>query len=86
MLRRVPSETRAVTVVHLIGDPKDPIVVWKKLADQFQKQTLVNKLELCRNLYSLRLKDGGPVQDYIKALTEVFNGLAVIGGPVSYED
>ena len=27
------------SLLYLIGDPEDPIVVWKKLADQFQKKT-----------------------------------------------
>ena len=31
------------TLLYLIGDPEDPILVWKKLADQFQKKTWVNK-------------------------------------------
>ena len=45
------------SLLYLIGDPEDPITVWKKLADQFQKKTWANKLELRRKLYSLRLKD-----------------------------
>ena len=46
------------SLLYLIGDPEDPIVVWQKLADQFQKKTWANKLELQRKLYSLLLKDG----------------------------
>lgn len=74
------------SLLYLIGDPEDPIIVWKKLADQFQKKTWANKLELRRKLYSLRLRDGDPVQDHIKTMTETFNGLSVIGDPVSEED
>ena len=54
------------SLLYLIGDPEDPIVVWKKLADQFQKKTWANKLELRRKLYSLRLKEGESVQEHIK--------------------
>ena len=43
---------------YLIGDPDDPTVVWKKLADQFQKKTWANQLALRRRLYSLKLKEG----------------------------
>ena len=32
------------SLLYLIGDPDDPGVVWKKLADQFQKKTWANKL------------------------------------------
>ena len=27
------------SLLYLIGDPKEPINVWKKLGDQFQKKT-----------------------------------------------
>ena len=33
------------SLLYLIGDPEDPIAVWQKLADQFQK-TWANKLVL----------------------------------------
>ena len=34
------------SLLYLIGDPKDPLEVWKKLFDTFQKNTWANKLEL----------------------------------------
>ena len=34
------------SLLYLIGDPKDPVVVWGKLQDQFQKKTWANKLAL----------------------------------------
>ena len=34
------------SLLYLIGDPEDPVVVWKKLQDQFQKKTWANKLAL----------------------------------------
>ena len=71
------------SLLYLIGDPEDPVAVWKKLQDQFQKKTWANKLELRRKLYSLRLKDGESVQEHIKAMTEVFEALMVIGDPVA---
>ena len=74
------------SLLYLIGDPDDPIVVWNKLADQFQKKTWANKLALRRKLYSLRLKEGGSVQEHIKAMTEIFNALAVVGDAVEEED
>ena len=75
------------SLLYLIGaDPKDPVVVWKALADQFQRKTWANKLELKRKLFSLRLADGGSVQDHIKAMTEVFDELTVMDDPVKEED
>ena len=74
------------SLLYLIGEPEDPDVVWEKLANQFQKSTWANKLELRRKHFSLCLKDGESVQKHIKALTEIFNGLSVIGDPVAEED
>lgn len=76
----------APSLLYLIGDPEDPVVVWEKLADQFQKKTWANKLALRRKLYSLRLKDGDSVQKHVKAMIEIFDGLAAAGGPVDEED
>ena len=72
--------------IYVLGEPEDPIVVWKKLCDQFQNKTWVNKLELRRKLYSLRLKEGELVQQHIKVITELFEGLSVIGDAVKEED
>ena len=74
------------SLLYLIGDPEDPTTMWEKLANQFQKRTWANKLELRRNLSSLRLKNGGSVQEHVKAMTENFEGLSVIGDPISEED
>ena len=73
-------------LLYLLGDPVDPNVVWNKLANQFQKKTWSNKLQLRRKLYSLRLKDGGSVQDHVKTMTEIFDELSIIGDPISEED
>ena len=74
------------SLLYVIGDPVDPIVVWQKLADQFQKKTWGNKLVLRRKLYSLQLKDGDSVQKHIKAMTEIFDELSVVGDPITDED
>ena len=60
--------------------------MWKKLGDQFQKKTWANKLHLQQKLYSLRLKDGGLVQEHMKTMTEIFNGLSIIGDAVEEDD
>ena len=44
---------------YLIGDPEDPVTVWKKLQDQFQKKTWANKLALRCKLHTLQLKGVG---------------------------
>ena len=75
------------TLLYLLGpDPADPVVVWKKLADQFQKKTWANKLTLRRKLHNLKLKDGQSVQKHVKALTEIFDELSIIGDPLDEEN
>ncbi len=64
----------------------DPVAVWKKLSDQFQKKSWVNRLQLRRKLHSLRPKDGESVQEHIKTMIEVFNELSIVGDAISNED
>ena len=74
------------SLLYLLGDLEDPVAVWKKLLDQFQKKTWANKLQLRRRLYSLRLREGESVQEHIRKVTELFEELAVVGDPVDEED
>ena len=68
------------TLLYLTGaDPEDPIAVWQALQKQFQRKTWANKLSLRRRLHSLHLRDGDSVQSHIKAMTELFNELAIVG-------
>ncbi len=73
-------------LLYLLGDPDDPVTVWKKLQDQFQKKSWSNKLALRRRLHSLHLKDGDSIQDHVKAMTELFNDLTVVGDTIEEED
>ena len=73
------------SLLYLIGNPEDPVDVWKRLSDQFQKKTWANKLELRRRLYKMRLK-GDSMQSHIKGMMEIFEALAIIGDPVTEED
>ena len=74
------------SLLYLTGDPDDRGVVWKKLADQFQKKTWANKIALRRRLYSLKLKERDSVHNYIKLMTETFDELSVIGDSLNEED
>ena len=87
-----PGKTRHLvlsldpSLLYLLGDPKDPVVVWKTLSNQFQKKTWTNRLALRRRLHSVRLKDGQTIQDHVKTLTKIFNELAVIGDTIEDDD
>ena len=74
------------SLLYLIGDREDPVAVLKLLSEQFQIATWANKLALCRRLHSLWLKEGESVQDHVKAITEIFNELSVIGDNMQDED
>ena len=74
------------TLLYLLEEPDSPVTVWEKLSNQFQKKTWVNKLILRRKLYVLRYKDGDSVHQHIKAMTEIFNELSVIGVEIGEED
>ena len=76
-------------LLYLIGEPDepdDPAKVWKKLSEQFMKKSWVNRLELRRKLYSLRLSDGESVLEHVRKMTDLFNALAGIDAPLSDED
>ena len=67
------------SLLYIIGDPKDPVAVWKKLEDQFQKKTRANKLEMRRKLYLFdATKRRRICSEHIKEMTEA---LAMIGDP-----
>ena len=75
------------TLLYLLGpDSENPVVLWRKLADQFQKKTFANRLVLWRKLYNLKLKDEQSIQKHVKMLTEIFDELSIIGDPIDEEN
>uniref|UniRef100_A0A1X7SZY1 Uncharacterized protein n=1 Tax=Amphimedon queenslandica TaxID=400682 RepID=A0A1X7SZY1_AMPQE len=74
------------SLLYLLGEPSEPDEVWSTLENQFQKKTWSNKLALRRKLHSTKMKDGESVQEHIKVMTELFNGLAVLGDAIDEED
>ena len=74
------------SLLYLLGDPEDPVVVWKKLCDQFQKKTWSNKLVLKRKLMSVKPRENESIQSYFKEMLETFEALSVMGEPVEEEE
>lgn len=62
------------------------MAVWDLLVRQFQKATWANKLASRRRLHSPHLKDGESIQGHVRAITEIFNELAIIEDTISDED
>ena len=75
-----------LSLLYLIGDPVEPVAVWKKLEEQFQKKSWVNRLNSRRKLHTLRLKDGQSVQDHVKTMLETFSELSIVGDAITDED
>ena len=73
-------------LLYLLGDPVDPVAVWKKLQDTFQKRTWANKLRLKKKLYALRLSNNGDLQVHLKKMVEIFEALSIVGTAVEEED
>ena len=74
------------TLLYILGEPTDPVEVWKTLSEQYQKKTWTNRLNLRRRLHSLKLKDGESVQSHVKEMTEIFNELAIVGDTIEDDD
>ena len=73
-------------LLYIIGDPTDPVIVWKKLQDVFQRKTWANNLRLRKRLYSMKLMPGDDLQAHLKIFIELFDDLAVIGDAIEEED
>eukprot|EP00731_Ephydatia_muelleri_P025883 Em0017g966a len=80
--RKIPE------LLYLVGSdhPDNPVIVWKKLQDQFQRKTWANKLALHRRLHSLRFREGESIQEHIKTMTELSSELAIVGDAIEEED
>lgn len=74
------------SLLYLLGNPDNPLSVWRKLEEQFQKKSWVNRLNLRRKLHSLKLKDGESVQEHVKTMVETFNELSIVGDAITDED
>ena len=75
------------SLLYLVGaDPDDPVIVWNKLKEQFQKKSWVNRLNLRRKLHSLKLNDSESVQEHIKTMMETFHELSVVGDAIDDDD
>lgn len=74
------------SLLYLVGDPKDPVVVWKKLQDTYQKKSWTNVLDLKRKLYNMKMQRNDNLQSHLKILTEIFDSLSIVGSPMDEAD
>ena len=74
------------SILYIIGNPEDSVVVWKKLANQYENKTWARRLDLRPKLHSMKLIEGNSSQGHVKEMTELFDFLSVAGETVSEED
>ena len=66
-------------VVDLVAEHTDPVVAWKALKDQFNSGDQSQVLTLMSQLQSMRMQEGGSVEDYVKKARELRNRLLNMG-------
>ncbi|KAF2363396.1 hypothetical protein FHG87_005844 [Trinorchestia longiramus] len=72
--------------LYLLGDPTDPVEVWRKLQNTFQKKSWANKFRLKKKLFNMKLENGQNLQDHLKVFVELFEELAIIGDALEDEE
>ncbi|KAF2347659.1 Integrase catalytic core [Trinorchestia longiramus] len=69
-----------------MGNPTDPVEVWRKLQNTFQKKSWANKFRLKKKLFNMKLENGQNLQDHLKVCVKLFEELAIIGDPMEEEE
>ena len=70
-------------LVDLVADHSDPAQAWKVLKDQFHLGDQSQILTLMGQLQSLKMKEDGSVEEYIKRARELKNRLGNMGEKLS---
>ena len=70
-------------ILYITGNPEDPVVPWKKLANQYEKKTWARRLDLRQKLHSMKLEKVNSAQVHVKEIIEPFDILTVAGETVS---
>ncbi|KAF2350754.1 hypothetical protein FHG87_018492 [Trinorchestia longiramus] len=52
--------------LYLLGDPTDPVEVWRKPQNTFQKKSWANKFRLKKKLFNMKMENGQNLQDHLK--------------------
>ena len=70
-------------LVDTIAAFTDPAVAWQALKNAYQSGDQSQVLTLTSQLHSLKLSEGGSVEDYIKKTREIRNRLTSMGETIS---
>ena len=72
--------------LYLVTSCEQPGQAWKALRNNFEHDTLVNKLLLKKRYFRLEMKEGTSVEKHLKNMKELTEQLAAIGAPIDEED
>ncbi|KAF2349144.1 hypothetical protein FHG87_020101 [Trinorchestia longiramus] len=72
--------------LYLLGDPTDPVEIWRNLQNTFQKKSWANKFRLKKKLFNIKMESGQNLQDHLKVFVELFEELAIIGDAMEEEE
>ncbi|KAF2353386.1 Integrase catalytic core [Trinorchestia longiramus] len=72
--------------LYLLGDPTDPVEVWRKLQNTFQKKSWANKFRLKKKLFNMKMEKGQNLQDHLKVFVELFEVLVIISDAMEEEE
>ena len=72
------------SLLHLLGEPEDPQVVWNILCEQFDQKCWGQRVEVRRKLYGVKWSGEG-VQEHIHMLQQMFQQLHVVGDGMDEE-
>ena len=72
--------------LYLVTSCEQPREAWEALRNQFERDTLANKLLLKKQYFRLEMKEGTSIEQHLKHMKELTERLAAIGAPIAEED
>ena len=70
-------------IFNTLADVTDPRIAWNTLKNKFKKVNNASRLMLLDKVNSVRLPDGGSMQEYLKKLQEIKMHLKGVGHTIS---
>ena len=74
-----------ISQLYLITSTESPRDAWDILRNDFEHDTLANKLFLKKQYFQNEMKEGTSMEAHLKHMKEITDRLAAIGAPISEE-
>ena len=72
--------------LYLVTTCEEPKDAWDVLRNNFERETLANKLFLKMQYFRMEMGEGTSMESHLKLMKEITDRLAAIGSPISEED